>query len=304
MKPNLIVEIAGIRMKNPIMPASGTFGYGEEFTQFFDLSKLGAIVTKGTSLKPKLGNPQPRIAETEGGMINCIGLQNPGIKAVIKEKVRFLRQFDVAVILNIAGQTIEEFKEITQRINGVIGIDGLEVNISCPNIKEGGMAFGVDPKATYKVVAAVRRLTNLPLIIKLTPNVTDIKIIARSAIEAGADALSLINTVKARAYIKSGPQKDQWIIGGSSGPCIKPIALQKVAEVMEINPRVPLIGIGGIMNFEDALDFFRLGVKAVQVGTANFPNPLVLPKIIADMEKYFKENQISDMAGLYRKLKE
>jgi len=285
MKSSLEIEIAGIRMKNPVMSAAGTFGYGQEMSQFYNLSKLGAIVTKSTSLQPKVGNPPPRIMETPSGLINFIGLENPGSEVLIKEKIPFLRQFDVAIIVSIFGQTVNEFKQIAQRLDKISAIDGLEVNISCPNVKEGGLAFGTDPQATYQVVTAIRENTSRPIIVKLTPNVTDIKIIARAAVQGGADALSLINTVKAKTYIKSGPHQGKWITGGLSGPSIKPIALQKISEVMEADLKVPVIGLGGIMDLADALDFFRLGVKAVQIGTANFINPMVMPKIIQGLKK-------------------
>jgi len=298
MKVSLETEIAGIRMKSPVMNAAGTFGYGQEMSdKFYNLSELGGIVTKSTSLQPKVGNPPPRIMETPAGLINFIGLENPGLEVVIKEKIPFLRQFDIAIIVSIFGQTINEFRQISQRLNEVEGIDGLEVNISCPNVEKGGMAFGTDPRITYQVVAAVRKNTSRPVIVKLTPNVTDIKIIAEAAVEGGANALSLINTLKAMGYIKRGPGQGEWITGGLSGPCIKPIALQKVSEVIEA-VKVPVIGIGGIMNLEDALDFFCLGVKAVQIGTANFINPMVMSEIIKGLEKYLQEHQIPNIEEL------
>lgn len=302
MKISLEIEIAGIRMKNPVMPAAGTFGYGQEMSQFYDLSELGAVVPKSTSLEPKVGNPPPRTMETSAGMLNFIGLENPGSEVLIKEKIPFLRQFDMAIIVSIFGRTINEFKQIARRLDKISAIDGLEVNISCPNVEEGGMAFGTDPQITYQVVGAIRQVTSKPTIIKLTPNVTDIKIIAQAAEDAGADVLSLINTPKGMGYIKSGPHKGKWITGGLSGPCIKPIALQKVSEVMEADLKIPVIGIGGIMDLEDALDFFRLGVKAIQIGTANFVNPMVMPQIIKGLEKYLQEHQIPDIQGLRKKL--
>lgn len=301
MKISLETEIAGIRMKNPVMSAAGTFGYGQEMNKFYDLSELGAVVTKSTSLKPKRGNPPPRIMETPSGMINCIGLENPGLDVVIREKIPFLRQFDMAIIISIFGRIINNFKQIAQRLDQVEGIDGLEVNISCPNVKEGGMAFGANPQITYQVVTAVRKNTSRPIIIKLSPNVTDIKVIAKAAEDAGADALSLINTPKAMAYIKRGPDQGKWITGGLSGDCIKPIALYLVGRAVTA-VKIPVIGVGGITNSEDALEFFYLGVKAVQIGTANFVNPMVMPEIIQGLKKYLHKYQIPDIQRLRKKL--
>ena len=301
MKSSLETEIAGIRMKNPVMSAAGTFGYGQEMSKFYNLSKLGAVVTKSTSLKPKRGNPPPRIMETPSGIINCIGLENPGLDVLIKEKIPFLQQFDVAIIISIFGRIINNFKQIAQRLDQVEGIDGLEVNISCPNVKEGGMAFGTNPQITAKVVTAVRKNTSRPIIVKLTPNVTDIKVIAKAAEEAGADALSLINTPKAMGYIKRGPHQGEFITGGLSGDCIKPIAFYLVGRVVTA-VKIPVIGVGGITNSEDALEFFYLGVKAVQIGTANFVNPMVMPEIIQGLEKYLHEHQIPDIQGLRKRL--
>ena len=288
MKPDLSVNIAGIRMRNPIMSASGCFGYGEEMAQFIDISKLGAVVTKGTTLQPRQGNEQPRICETRAGMINFIGLQNPGAEAVIREKIPFLQQFGVPIIVNISGSTIEEYEELAKMFNEVPGVAALEVNISCPNVKEGGIAFGQEPRVTHEVVFSVRKATRLPLIVKLTPNVTNICVIAAVAVVAGADALSLINTVRARAKIRRGPCAGKWIEGGLSGPCIKPIALKMVSDVAKKNLGVPIIGIGGICDTDDALDFFESGADAIQVGTANFVDPTIMIKIIRDLELYLE----------------
>lgn len=280
--PKREIEIAGIKMKNPVMPAAGTFGYGQEYADLVDLNKLGAIVTKGITLKPRQGNTQPRIYETTAGMINRIGLQNPGVEAVITEKLPYLRQFDTPVIINIAAESPEEFGLLAQKLDEVDGVAGLEVNISCPNVQ--GILFGAYMTSTYEVVKAVRRNTGLPLIIKLTPNTTDIVRIAKAAVRAGADAISLINTLKARAKILSGPQKGQWIIGGLSGPAIKPIAMEMVSQVAQV-VRVPIIGMGGIMDGQDALDFFEAGAAAIAVGTANFRNPKVMIEIIEQIKK-------------------
>lgn len=290
---DLSVNIAGIPMKNPVMPASGTFGYGEEFSKLINVSQLGAVITKGTTLKPRKGNPQPRSCETASGMINCIGLQNPGIEAVIQDKIPFLQRFGVPIIINIAGGTIEEYIQIAQKLEEAEGVnspDMVEINISCPNVQEGGMAFGQDPKITLEVVNRVRNTTSLPLIVKLTPNVTDIVSIAEAAVKGGADALSLINTVKARAKIKGGPQKGEWIKGGLSGPAIKPVAIRMVGEVAEAGLGVPIIGMGGIMNTEDALDFFEAGAVAIAIGTANLLNFNVMKEVINGLRKHLEAN--------------
>lgn len=286
---DLSVNVAGIRMKNPIMPASGTFGYGEEMTDFIDISKLGAVVTKGTTLQPRQGNPPPRTYETTAGMINFIGLQNLGADAVIKEKIPFLRRFGVPIIVNIAGRTVDDYAQLAGKFDGVQGVAGLEVNVSCPNVKEGGMAFGQEPRATHEVISSVRKATRLPLIVKLTPNVTNICTIAAVAVTAGADALSLINTVRARAKIRRGPCAGKWIEGGLSGPCIKPIALKMVSDVAKKNLGVPIIGIGGIMSVEDVLDFLESGADAVQIGTANFLDPEIMIKIIEGLKERLQQ---------------
>ena len=247
-KPNLEVEIAGIKLKNPVMTASGTFGYGEEFSPFIDLDRLGAMVLKGITLKPKRGNPPPRIIETPSGMLNAIGLQNVGVEVLIKEKLPYLKKFNTPVIINISGDTIEEYIELARRLGEVskeMGVAGLEVNISCPNVKNGDMAWGTDAKATYKIVSSIRKVTTLPLIVKLTPNVTDIKTIAQAAKEAGADALSLINTLVGMAVdIDSRKPKLANISGGLSGPAVKPVALWLVWQVFQ-TVNIPVIGIGG-----------------------------------------------------------
>jgi len=304
MRSSLSVNIGDIELKNPIMPASGTFGYGEEYAQFIDLNKLGAIVTKGTTLKPRRGNPQPRLLEVEEGLINFIGLENPGVKNVIRDKIPFLRQFETPIIVNIAGETKDEFRELAEILDNVKGISGLEINISCPNIKKGGMAFGQDPELTSEVVRVVREATKLLLIVKLTPNVTDIVLIAKAAVEAGANALSLINTVKARAKIYSGPNTGKWIIGGLSGPCVKPIALQKLSEIIEARLEIPIIGMGGIMNTEDAIEFLELGATAIGIGTANFVDPCTMIKVIKGIREYLVKKGIDDVRKLRVRRKE
>jgi dihydroorotate dehydrogenase (NAD+) catalytic subunit len=301
MEPDLSVEIAGIRMRNPVMPASGCFGYGEEMTEFIDISKLGAVVTKGTTLLPREGNEQPRICETRAGMINFIGLQNPGAEAVIEEKIPFLWQFGVPIIVNIAGATEEDYVELARRFDRVEGVAGLEVNISCPNTKRGGIAFGQDPDVASELVTKIREATSLPLIVKLTPNVTDVVSIAASVVLAGADALSLINTFTARARIRGGPKAGEWIEGGLSGPAIMPLALKRVSDLAKANSKHPIIGIGGISDTQDALDFLESGADAVAVGTANFVNSNVMIEIINGLKKHLAEKGCFTLAELRQK---
>ena len=305
-KTCLKVEIAGIKLKNPVMTASGTFGYGQEYTPFVNLNRLGAIILKGITLKPKKGNPPPRIIETPSGMLNAIGLQNVGVEVLIKEKLPYLKKFNTPVIINISGDTIEEYIELTRRLGEVskeMGVAGLEVNISCPNVKKGGMAWGTDAKATYEIVSSIRKATTLPLIVKLTPNVTDIKIIAQAAEEAGANALSLINTLVGMAVdIGSRKPKLANISGGLSGPAVKPVALWLVWQVFQ-TVNIPIIGIGGIMKVEDALEFIIAGARAIQIGTANLVNPQVTMEIIEGMEKYLAENNIKDINELVGSIK-
>jgi len=305
-KPNLEVEIAGIKLKNPVMTASGTFGYGQEYAPFVDLNRLGGMVLKGITLKLKMGNPPPRIIEIPSGMLNAIGLQNVGLEALIKEKLPYLKKFNTPVIINISGDTIEEYVELARRLGEVSeekGIAGLEVNISCPNVKKGGMVWGTDAKATYKIINNIRKTTSLPLIVKLTPNVTDIKTIARAAEEAGADAISLINTLVGMAVdIDSRKPKLANVSGGLSGPALKPVALWLVWQVFQ-TVNIPVIGIGGIIKVEDALEFIIAGARAIEIGTANFVNPRVTVEIIEGIEKYLIENNIKDINELVGSLK-
>ena len=305
-KPNLAVEIAGIKLKNPVLTASGTFGYGQEFTPFLDLNKLGAIVLKGITLKPRRGNPPPRIIETPSGMLNAIGLQNVGVEALIREKLPYLQKFNTPVIINISGDTREEYVELAQRLEEVspeLPISALEVNISCPNVQKGGLAWGIDASATYELVNCLRKVTTLPLIVKLTPNVTNIKIIAQAAEEAGADALSLINTLVGMAVdLDSRKPELANISGGLSGPAVKPVALWMVWQVFQ-EVHIPIIGMGGIMKARDALEFMVVGARAVSVGTANLVNPRAAIEIIEGIEKYLIENQIREVKELVGSMK-
>ena len=284
--PNLGVTLAGLKLKNPVMTASGTFGYAREFEALMDLNRLGAIVVKGLALKPVKGNPPPRIVETACGMLNAIGLENVGVDAFAADKMPFLRTLAPPVIANIYGTSVEEYAALAERLDGIDGVAAVEVNISCPNVKAGGVVFGVDPVAAERVVRAVRERTRKPVIVKLSPNVTDITVIARSAEAGGADALSLINTITGMAIdIETRRPRLANITGGLSGPAIKPVALRMVWQVAR-TARVPVIGIGGIMRGEDAVEFLLAGATAVQVGTANFVNPRAALDIVAGIEAY------------------
>ena len=287
----MAVDIAGIKLKNPVMVASGTFGYGEEYSELIDLNKLGAIVTKSVTLNPRPGNPPPRICETPAGMLNSIGLQNDGLKVFIEKQLPFLSKFDLPVIVNVAGETIEEYVEVARALSKEPKVKGIELNISCPNVKKGGMTFGIDPKAVKELIEEVRAATKLPLIAKLSPNVTDITVIAKAAVSAGADALSLINTVLGMAIdIKTKKPKLATVTGGLSGPAIKPIAIRMVWQVAQV-VKVPIIGIGGIMTAEDAYEFLLAGAKAVQIGTANFIDVETPLKIIEGLRSLTTDKQ-------------
>ena len=295
---SLNVNIGGVELKNPVMTASGTFGYGKEFDELFDLGRLGAIVVKGLSLLPAPGNPPPRIIETPCGMLNAIGLENIGIEAFVKYKLPFLKQFSTPVVVNIYGKTIEEYAELAARIDGLDDVAAIEVNISCPNVKAGGVAFGVDPHAAAAVVKSVRKRTSKSLMVKLSPNVTDIADIARSAEGAGADSVSLINTITGMMIdIEKRKPVLANITGGLSGPAIKPVALRMVWQVAGA-VKIPVIGIGGIMTAEDALAFIIAGATAVQVGTANFINLRATVEIIENMATFMEAHNIRHIRDL------
>ena len=298
LRPDLRTNIGGVPLRNPVMTASGTFGYGREYSPFVDLNRLGAIVVKGLSLSPAKGNPPPRIAETPCGMLNAIGLENVGIDVFVEKKLPYLRTLATPAWVNIYGRTIEEYAELARRIEDIEGISGIELNISCPNVKTGGIAFGVDRRMAYEVVQAVRKKTARPLMVKLSPNVTDITEIARSAIDAGADALSLINTITGMAIdIHSRRPKIANITGGLSGPAIRPVALRMVWQVAQMS-EVPVVGIGGIVTAEDALEFIIAGAAAVQVGTANFIDAAVSMHIVDGIERYMEQHGISRLSEL------
>ena len=290
--PDLSVTIGGLRLQNPVMTASGTFGYGKEYAELLDLNQLGALITKGISLKPMAGNPPPRICETPSGMLNAIGLQNVGVKGFIQDKLPFLSQLRIPVIVNILGHSLREYQEVARHLNDQPGIAALEVNISCPNVSRGGMAFGSQPRTAALATSKVRQSTRLPLLIKLTPQVKDIAAVARAVECAGADAVSLINTIPAMAVdIGSRRSKLGRLNGGLSGPAIKPVALRLVHQVVQA-VSIPVIGLGGIRTAEDALEFLLIGARAVQIGTANFIQPTTSLKVIAGIKKFLTANKI------------
>jgi dihydroorotate dehydrogenase (NAD+) catalytic subunit len=296
--PDLTIKIGRLILKNPVIVSSGTFGFGQEFEDFFDLNQLGALIPKGISLNPMEGNPPPRLFETEGGMLNSIGLQNPGFEAFIKNKLPYYKDLKTHLIVNFFGNTRKEYVELARRFDQAPGISALEMNISCPNIKREGIVFGTDQKMSYRLVQAVRKVTALPLIVKLSPNVTDIGLMAKSVVEGGADAVSLVNTFRAMA-INIHTRKPELgnIIGGLSGPAIKPIALRMVWEVSQA-VQVPVIGMGGIMNAEDAIEFILVGASAIQIGTANLINPKTGIEVIEGIKKYLVQNRMNRIQKL------
>ena len=300
---NLSVQLApknkhGLSLANPVMTASGTFGYGTEYSHLFDIQRLGAIVCKGTTLKPREGNPQPRLAETPCGVLNSIGLQNIGVEAVIREKAPIWAGWRVPVIVNIVGETVEDYAQLADELDGVAGIGGIEVNIGCPNIKAGGAEFGANPESAAEVTAVVKAATSLPVVVKLTPNTDDIAGVARAVAGAGADAISLINTPRGIAIDidRRRPLLGN-IFGGLSGPAIKPIALYMVYTVAGAVD-VPVVGCGGITTASDALEFIMAGASAIQVGTANFTNPRAPLDVLEGIEQFMEKEGIGDIAEL------
>lgn len=299
----LSVNIGQLALTNPILTASGTFGYGEEFSSVLNLNRLGGLVTKAVSLEPRAGNPYPRIVETACGMLNSIGLANAGVKSFINDKLPFLRTLATKVIVNIAGKTVDDFSAVIAEIENAGGVAGYELNVSCPNVKEGGMAFSADPKITAAVTEKARAATDRCLIVKLSPNVTSISEIARAAESTGADALSVINTMVGMAVdIQTRRPKLATITGGLSGPAIKPIAIAKVFEVVQA-VAIPVIGIGGIMNCADVLEFLITGATAVQVGTANFIDPPIAERLVDELDNYLRQNEITDINEIIGSIK-
>ncbi len=294
---NTSVNFAGVEFKNPVLTASGTFGSGKEYAEFVDLNRLGGVVTKGVANIPWAGNPTPRVAETYGGMLNAIGLQNPGINIFVKNDIPFLKQFDTKIIVNVCGKSLQDYCEVVERLSEE-DVDLLEINISCPNVKEGGIAFGQKPELVENITKELKKLAKQPVIMKLSPNVTDITEMARAAEAGGADGLSLINTltgmkidVNKRAFALANKT------GGLSGPAIKPIAVRMVYQVASA-VKLPILGMGGIMNAEDALEFIMAGATAISVGTANFVNPYATVEIVDGIEDFMREHQIEDINEL------
>ena len=291
---NTNINLAGIKMKNPVTVASGTFGYGREFSDFFDLSKLGGIITKGTSLKPKSGNKPPRVCETASGMLNSIGLQNQGVEYFAQNDLPFLGKFDTAIIVNACGSTVEEYVELCKILN-TLDIDGVELNLSCPNVKNGCMAFGNTYEGVKLVTSSVRKVLDKPLIVKLTPNVTDIVSIAKAVKDGGADGISLINTLLGmKIDIEKRKPVLANITGGLSGPAIKPVAVRMVYQVAKAID-LPILGMGGIVNGEDAIEFMLAGATAISIGAGNFTNPYTSINTISEIEDYMKKHSIEDI---------
>ena len=298
---NTKINLAGIEMKNPVTVASGTFGYGREFSEFFDLSKLGGIITKGTSLKPKSGNKPSRVCETASGMLNSIGLQNPGVDYFAENDLPFLRKFDTAIIVNACGSTVEEYVELCKILN-TLDIDGVELNLSCPNVKAGCMAFGNTYEGVKHVTSEVRKVLDKPLIVKLTPNVTDIASIAKGVEDGGADGVSLINTLLG---MKIDINKRKPVLanntGGLSGPAIKPVAVRMVYQVAQA-VNIPILGMGGIINGDDAIEFILAGATAISIGAGNFISPYTSVDTVDGIEKYMKKHNIDDINGIIGKV--
>ncbi len=297
-KPDLSVKFAGIRLKNPVLTASGTFGYGEEFRDIIDLNRLGGIIVKGVSLRPIIGNPPPRIWETPSGMLNAIGLENPGVDVFLNAKLPSLRKLDTAVIVNIFGYSVDDYVAVAEQLDGAPGVAGLEVNISCPNVKSGGIVFGTNLKAASELLSAVRRATRLPVIAKLSPNVTDITEFARAAEGAGCNGLSLINTLLGMAIdVRSRRPRLANCTGGLSGPAIRPVAVRMVWQAARA-VKIPIIGMGGILTAEDALEFILAGASAVAIGTGNFVNPAATLEVVEGIRAFLEH----EGAGSVREL--
>jgi dihydroorotate dehydrogenase (NAD+) catalytic subunit len=295
---SLAIELAGLRLRNPLIAASGTFGYGVELEGILDLSFLGALVSKGLYMEPRDGCPTPRIVETPAGLLNAIGLQGVGVRAFVKDVLPRLRRHDTPVLVNVCGDTVEEYAEVTRVLDGEAGVAGIEINISCPNVERGGIAFGGDPVMTHAVVSAVRRATRLPVIPKLSPNVADIAVFARAAEEAGADALSCINTLLGLAIdVETRRPRLAFGTGGLSGPAIRPVAVRMAWQAARA-VRIPVIGVGGISTAEDALEFLIAGCRAVQVGTANFVDPGVYDRILRGLREYLARHGLSEIGAV------
>ncbi|UAC49330.1 dihydroorotate dehydrogenase [Bacillus aquiflavi] len=296
----IAVQLPGLHLKNPIMPASGCFGFGREYSQLYDLNVLGAMMIKATTLEPRFGNPTPRVAETPAGMLNAIGLQNPGLEKVLTEELPWLEQFDVPIIASVAGSQMEDYVAVAKKISQAPNVHALELNISCPNVKTGGIAFGTFPEVAKELTKKVKEVSSVPVYVKLSPNVTNIVEIAKAVEEGGADGLTLINTLLGmRIDTKTGKPIIANVTGGLSGPAIKPVAIRMVYEVSQ-HVNLPIIGMGGIQSAEDVLEFFYAGASAVAIGTANFVDPFVCPKIIEELPSLLKKfgyDHISECTG-------
>jgi dihydroorotate dehydrogenase (NAD+) catalytic subunit len=296
----LNVQLPGLNLKNPVMPASGCFGFGREFSGFYDLSELGAIMIKAATVEPRFGNPTPRVAETSAGMLNAIGLQNPGLHKVISEELPFLDQYDVPIIANVAGSTEEDYVAVAKEISKVSNVHALELNISCPNVKEGGITFGTVPEIAKKLTEKVKAVSQVPVYVKLSPNVTDIVEMAKAVEAGGADGITMINTlVGMRINVQNAKPVIANKTGGLSGPAVKPVAIRMIYEVSQ-QVNIPIIGMGGIQNAEDVIEFFYAGASAVAVGTANFVDPFVCPTIINELPELLEKlgfDHISQCTG-------
>ncbi len=294
----LAVNLAGIEMKNPVMPASGCFGFGREYSRFYDLNRLGAIAVKATTVEERLGNPTPRVAETPGGMLNAIGLQNPGVEKVVAEELTWLEQFDTPIIVNIAGTTTEDYVEVADRISKVKNVAALELNISCPNVKCGGITFGTDPVIAGELTKEIKKVSDVPVFVKLSPNVTDVVSIAKAVEEAGADGLSMINTLLGmRIDLRTRKPILANQVGGLSGPAIKPVAIRMIWQVSQ-QVNIPIIGMGGVHSAEDVIEYFLAGATAVAVGTANFVDPYACPTIIDELEGWLDKMGVQSITEL------
>lgn len=299
----LQIELPGLSLKNPIMPASGCFGFGEEYAEYYDLSRLGAIMIKATTLEPRKGNPTPRVAETTSGMLNAIGLQNPGLTEVIDKKLPFLDAYDVPIIANVAGSTQEEYVAVCEAISQVKTIAAIELNISCPNVSCGGLAFGTDPEVAYNLTKAVKAVSEVPVYVKLSPNVTDIVAIAKAVERAGADGITMINTLLGmRIDLKTRQPILANQTGGLSGPAIKPVAIRMIKQVSEA-VTIPIIGMGGVATVDDVIEMILAGASAVAVGTMNFTDPFICPKLIDELPKRMDELGISTLEDLIAEVK-
>jgi len=299
----LSVTLPGLDLKNPIMPASGCFGFGEEFAQLYDLNLLGAIMVKATTLEPRLGNPTPRVAETYGGMLNAIGLQNPGLDEVLAKKLPFLAQFDLPVIANVAGSTEEDYVEVCRKITQAPNVRAIELNISCPNVKHGGIAFGTDPQTAYRLTKACKAVCKVPLYVKLSPNVTDIVAIALAVEKGGADGITMINTLLGmRIDLKTRKPVLANITGGLSGPAIKPVSIRMIHQVSQA-VKIPIIGMGGVSNVDDVLEMIMAGASAVAIGTANFTDPMICPDIINALPQRMDELNITSIESLIESIR-